>query len=100
MYARVTTFHMKVKAIDEAVNIYQYSIIPEAQQQKGFKAAFFLTNKNAGKFMSITIWENIDLALANQKSGYYQKQIDKFEDFLVDRPEIESYTVAANLSII
>lgn len=98
MYARVTTFHLQVKAIEEAVNIYQNSIIPEAKQQAGFKAAFFLTNENAGKFMSITIWENIDFALANQKSGYYQKQVDKFEKFLVDRPEIESYTVAANLS--
>ena len=53
---------------------YEESIIPAAKKQPGFKNALFLTNRNAGKFVAITIWESIQHALDNQKSGYYQKK--------------------------
>lgn len=95
MYARVTTFHLNVKSLEEATKVYEDSIIPEAKIQKGFKNAFFLVNRNAGKFVSITIWENLESALNNQKSGYFQKQIDKFEKFMVVKPEVEGYSVGA-----
>jgi heme-degrading monooxygenase HmoA len=95
MYARVTTFHLKVKSMEDAIKVYEDSIIPSAKKQPGFKNAFFLTNRNAGKFISITIWENIEFATENQKSGYYQKQIDKFEELVVVKPEIEGFSVGA-----
>ena len=95
MYARVTTFHLNVKSMEEATKIYEDSIIPEAKKQKGFQKAFFLVNRNAGKFVSITIWESIEFALNNQKSGYFQNQIDKFEKYMVVKPEVEGYSVGA-----
>ena len=95
MYARVTTFHIKVKDMEAATDTYQNSIIPAAKEQKGFKNAFFLTNRNAGKFVSITIWEDLEFALANQKSGYYQAQLEKFDKFNVVSPEIEGFSVGA-----
>jgi heme-degrading monooxygenase HmoA len=95
MYARVTTFYLSLKMMEEATEVYKNSIIPAAQNQKGFKNAFFLTNSNAGKFVSITIWENLEFALANQKSGYYQEQLDKFESFMVVQPEVEGFSVGA-----
>ena len=95
MYARVTTFHFKVKSMEEASKVYQESVIPEAQKQPGFKNAFFLTNRNAGKFVSITIWDTIESAMANQKSGYYQAQIDKFDEMSVVNPEVEGFSVGA-----
>jgi heme-degrading monooxygenase HmoA len=95
MYARVTTIYLKVKHMEDAVRVYEESIIPAAKRQPGFKNAFFLINRNAGKFVSITIWENIDFALENQKSGYYQKQIDKLEEYMVVKPEVEGFTVGA-----
>ena len=95
MYARVTTFYLDVKLMEEAVEVYKNSIIPAAKKQEGFHNAFFLTNRNAGKFISITIWDNIDYALKNQKSGYYQDQLDKFEKFVVVKPEVEGFLVGA-----
>ena len=50
MYARVTTLHLQVKSMEEAIKVYEDSIIPEAEKQDGFKNAFFLSNRNAGKF--------------------------------------------------
>ena len=95
MYARVTTFHLEVKSMEAATEVYENSIIPAAKKQDGFRNAFFLTNRNAGKFVSITIWENIDYALANQKSGYFQEQIDKLDSFSVVKPEVEGFAVGA-----
>jgi heme-degrading monooxygenase HmoA len=81
--------------MEDAIKVYEDSIIPAAKKQAGFKNAFFLTNRNAGKFVSITVWENIDYALNNQKSGYYQEQIDKLEKFTVVKPEVEGFSVGA-----
>lgn len=93
MYARVTTLHLNISKRQEAVDIYKNSIVPEAKKQNGFKGATFFVNKNAGKFVSITIWEDMDAAVANQKSGYFQKQIDKFLDLQVVVPEFEGFDV-------
>jgi len=95
MYARVTTVHLRVQAMEDAIKIYEESIIPAAKKQSGFKTAFFFSNRNAGKFVLITIWESIDFALANQKTGYYQEQIDKLSDFMVVKPEVEGFSVGA-----
>ena len=95
MYARVTTFHLAVKSMEEATKLYEESVIPEAKMQEGFKNALFLVNRNAGKFVSITIWEDLEYAMNNQKSGYFQNQIDKFEKFMVVKPEVECYSVGA-----
>ena len=95
MYARMTTFYLNVKSMEEATKVYEESIIPAAKKQPGFKNALFLTNRNAGKFVSITIWDTIESAMANQKSGYYQAQIDKFDDMSVVNPEVEGFSVGA-----
>lgn len=95
MYARVTTFYIDISKRKEAIDIYENSIIPAAEAQKGFKSACFLINRNAGKFISITMWENMEHAIANQKSGYYQAQIDKLAHLQVVVPEIEGLDVAA-----
>ncbi|MCF8262254.1 MAG: hypothetical protein K9J12_15885 [Melioribacteraceae bacterium] len=95
MYARLTTFHIPISKTDEAVDIYKNSIIPAAENQEGFVEAYFLINKNAGKFISMTVWQDVEFAVANQKTGYYQAQIDKLAHLQVVSPEIEGYEVAA-----
>lgn len=93
MYARMTTLHLKVDKRLEAIDVFENSILPEARQQKGFKGASFFVNRNAGKFISITVWENMEAAVENQKTGYYQRQIDKFADLQVVVPEFEGFAV-------
>lgn len=96
MYARVTTFYIDLSKRKEAIDIYENSIIPAAENQEGFRSACFLVNKNAGKFISITMWDNMEYAVANQKSGYYQSQIDKLAHLQVVVPDIEGLEVAAH----
>ena len=93
MYARQTTFIIKRDKNEEAVSIYKNKVVPEAEKQKGFKGALFLSNKNNSKFISLTLWESIDDAVENVKSGYFQAQLDKFDEIVVDTPEKEDFSV-------
>lgn len=95
MYARVSTLHLNLSKKQEAIDIFTNSVIPEAKKQNGFKSAYFFIKRNAGEFVIITIWKDLDAAVANQKSGYFQKQIDKFEHLQVVDPEFSGYDVAA-----
>ena len=89
----MTTFHLKIDKREEAIEIFKNSILPEARRQKGFKGASFFVQRNAGKFIAITVWNNMDAAVENQKTGYYQKQLDKFADLQVVTPEFEGFYV-------
>ncbi|MEN8192497.1 MAG: antibiotic biosynthesis monooxygenase [Bacteroidota bacterium] len=96
MYSRVTTFNLDISKREEAADIYNNSIIPAARKQEGFRSACFLVHKNAGKFVSITMWDSMEYAVANQKSGYFQAQIDKLAHLQVVIPEIEGFQVLAH----
>lgn len=96
MYARLTTFHLRIDKAQEAIDIYESSVIPDAEKQNGFRSACFVLNRNAGKFISITMWDSMQDAVDNSKSGYFQRQVDKLEHLQVDSPEIEGYEVGAH----
>ncbi len=42
MYARVTTFHLKLDKRKEAIDIYQNSVVKEAKERKASKVLHFL----------------------------------------------------------
>jgi heme-degrading monooxygenase HmoA len=92
-FARVTITQGKVESIDEIVKLYNKSVVPTAKEQKGYLGLLLLTNRETGKGISITIWESEKDAIANEKSGYYQEQVDKFKDLFTAPPVREGYEV-------
>jgi hypothetical protein len=42
---------------EEAINIFQNSVIPAAKQQKGFISLMMLTERSTGKEVSVCLWE-------------------------------------------
>ena len=84
MYARVTRFHLKTDKIETGVKLYEKSVIPAAKAESGFCRLSLMVNRSTGEGMSITFWESEELALANEKNLYYQKQLIKFLNFLED----------------
>ncbi len=76
MHARVMTAQIKPGMTDRIRKIYQ-SIITAAQEQKGFKGIFTLTNRNTNKAISISFWETEDDMIAGETSGYLKEQIAK-----------------------
>lgn len=92
-YARVTVTQMKPEKLDDAVKIYQESVVAEAKKQKGYRGVILLSDYKTGKGYSIAIWNSEEDAIANEQSGYYKGQVDKFKDIMTAKPVREGYTV-------
>lgn len=93
MYARITTIHVHLDRIDEAIQLYRKSVIPEAKKQKGFKGACFFVDRNVGKGHAMTFWRSEKDALANEENLYYQEQLVKFLTLFSAPPIREGYEI-------
>ena len=93
MYARVTTVQIQPGKIDEAIRIYQDSVVPAVKQQAGFRSTMLITDRASGKGMAITDWATEADLQANEASGYYQEQLAKFAPILTATPVREVYEV-------
>ena len=93
MFARITSMDIKVERIDEAVKIYEDSVIPAAKLQKGFLGAYFLSDPKTGKGISLTLWRSEADAIANERNRYYQEQLAKFIPFFQSQPIREGFDV-------
>jgi heme-degrading monooxygenase HmoA len=93
MHARVTIGQMLLAKIDEATGIYRNSVVPAAQQQKGFKGLYVLVDRKTGKGLTLALWETEADMTAGEASGYYQQQVAKFKGLLSAPPVREAYEV-------
>jgi heme-degrading monooxygenase HmoA len=94
MYARLTTLNVRLEKIEEAIKIYKTSVVPAAKSQRGFIAAYLLTDRKAGHGISMTIWKTEEDALANEHNLYYQEQLVKFLEVLQAPPIREGYEIS------
>jgi heme-degrading monooxygenase HmoA len=97
MYARHVTTFVKMDKMDEALKIFEDSVIPEGKAQEGYVGIYLLTNKESGKIISITLWNTQEDAIANEESGYYHRQVEKFNDVITQPPIKEGYDVTIML---
>jgi len=96
MHARLTTVHFAPDKIDEAIRLWQDSVVPAAKQQTGFKGARLLVNRQTGTAVSMGLWETEADALATgATSAYKQAQLAKFASLFTAPPVIETYEVGA-----
>ena len=93
MFARVTHTQILPGKMDEAIRIYQDSVVPAAKQQKGFRGVYGLSDRSTGKSISIVLWETEADMKAGEASGYYQQQLAKFKDLFAAPPVREQYEV-------
>ncbi len=81
MFARITIIHVYLDRIDEAVELYRKSFIPDAKKQKGYCGDLLLIDRKTGKGNSITFWKSEKDAIANEENLFYQEQVVKFLTF-------------------
>ena len=96
MFARVTLTKVPGDKVDEVAKIMQDSVIPAAKTQKGFLGLYSLGDTKEGKGITISLWETEEDCVANENSGYYQEQVDKFASFFTEAPVREGYEVVAH----
>jgi hypothetical protein len=93
MFARTTTMQLKIAFIDDALKVYENSIVPAAQSQKGLIELNLLIDRKSGKAVSIAIWETEADAKANEETHYYQEQLVKLMSFYANPPIKEGFDV-------
>ena len=79
MFARFTELSSKDR--QEAESIGKESILPAARQQNGYRGVFLATNKD-GQGVFLSLWNSKADLEANDKSGYYQEQVNKLKPHL------------------
>ena len=94
MYVRVTTVQIQPGKVDEAIRLYQESVVPAAQQQPGYRSTMLVTDRASGKGMAITVWATEAEMLASEASGYYSEQTAKFAPLLTAAPVREVYELS------
>jgi quinol monooxygenase YgiN len=94
MQVRVTTVQIQPGRIDEAIRLYQDSVVPAAKQQRGYRSTMLVTDRMSGKGMAITVWESAADLQASEASGYYQEQVAKFAPLLTAAPVREAYELS------
>ncbi len=97
MFARLTVAEVLMGKLDEALKLYEDSVIPAAKSQKGYRGAYLLSDDKTGKVIAITLWDSeADTAAqewVTEDRGYYKEQLAKFRDYFVGTPIREGYDV-------
>jgi heme-degrading monooxygenase HmoA len=96
MYVRVTTIQLQPGKVDEAIRIYQDSVVSAAKQQAGFRSTTLLIDRAANKGIALTYWAAEADLLASEASGYYNEQVAKFAPLFAAPPVREIYEVATS----
>lgn len=93
MFARFLRVQIDASRIDEFSKLFEKSVIPLCKKQKGYKGAYFLADRKAGKIIPITLWESEEDMIASERNRFFQEQLVKFLDFFTTPPVRETYKV-------
>ena len=94
MYARVSTAEVQHGKMGDVIAVSRDAALPAAQQQPGFKGAFWLTDPDANKLMAVTLWETREDMETGEQSGYYREQIGRLGGLLAGDVVREAYEVS------
>lgn len=94
MHARVVHVHIQRDKLDEAIRLFQESVVPAMKQQQGSREIFLLTDRSTGEGLSVSLWESEAAMTASESSGYLQEQLAKFREVFGQPPTTEHYEVS------
>lgn len=69
MYARVTTLEASPDRMDDATRHVRDQILPQLQQQDGFKELIALGDRQSGKVLGIALWESEEALRATEETA-------------------------------
>ncbi len=69
MHARMTTMEGSSERLDEGLREIREDVLPQLQQQDGFKGFIVLDNRQSGKLMGFSLWESEQAMQASEEVG-------------------------------
>lgn len=94
MFARAVTVQIQPEMMEEAIRIFREDIDPVAKKQKGCTGGYFLTDRETGKAVSISLWETEADMLAGEGNEYLREQVAKVVHLFTAQPTTEHYEVS------
>jgi hypothetical protein len=67
MHARMTTMEGSPERLDEGLREIREDVLPQLQQQDGFKGFIVLDNRQSGKLMGFSLWESEQAMQASEE---------------------------------
>jgi hypothetical protein len=58
MHAHVTTMETSPARLDDAIRFFREQVLPKLRQMDGFEGFFALSDRQSGKLLGVTLWEN------------------------------------------
>ncbi len=92
MYIRLSTVQVQSGKIDEAIRLYE-SLESERKDQRGFLTAWLGVNRDSGKAVSTTVWENLADIEATESSGWDEDVVSRFGPVVAGAPSRDTYEV-------
>ncbi len=69
MFARMNTFEGSPDRLDDALRSVREQVLPQLQQQDGFKGLMFLANYQSGEFQLMSFWESVQAMRASEEDA-------------------------------
>lgn len=82
MYTRAITLPIQPGKVEKAIGIFETSIAPMFQQQKGFKGGYLIGDRATGKTVSFTLWDTEANASQLDASGFYNKWVGMLQEVM------------------
>ncbi len=92
MVARVTHVRVGPEDVEDSVRLFDESVVPAAEQEEGFMGAMLLVRED-GRALVVDLCDTMENMRQNERNGFYQGQVTKFADRIVERPAREFYEV-------
>lgn len=98
MYVRASTIVADPAKADEGTKYYSEQMVPSIQHQPGFMGALLLIDRETGKSLGLTFWEDQEALkaseeAANQLRSKGASQVDSPAPPTVERFEVAFYGV-------
>ena len=95
MHARIVTFQSSPERIGDPGQGFRERVLPELQQQAGFRGAYVLLDRAGGKLLGITLWENEQAAEAAMQVMEPMRK-ESAANMGAGPPAVEGYEVIYN----
>jgi len=92
VYARISTLEGSPEHIDEELRQVRENILPQIQQQEGFKGMAALADRQTGKTLGITFWESEEALEASEEAAGRLRE-DSAEAMSDTIADVERYEV-------
>ena len=91
MYSRVISMRIRPGKMDQAIRIFQRSIIPEVKKQHGNLGFFVMENRELNELLVMSHWETERDMLASERNDSVDQQIAKLSTVLGEPPTGATY---------